>query len=127
MLFTFFRRFAPWIAIASVAIQPIVTQALNFGPIPDAGLPKNDLVDAIGGILGKGLAALGSVALVLIIYAGFLWMTAQGDPEKVTKARDILIEATIGLIIIALAWSITTYITGTNGIEGALSGVTATK
>lgn len=38
--------------------------------------------------------------LVLIIYGGWLWMSAQGDDEKVNRAKKIIIGSTIGLIII---------------------------
>ena len=39
-----------------------------------------------------------------------MWMTAQGDSGQVTKAKDLLINALIGLIIITAAYSITTFV-----------------
>ncbi len=49
-------------------------------------------------------------------------MTAQGETEKVEKARDILIQATIGLIIISLAYSISYYVTDKLGtVLGAVA------
>ena len=56
------------------------------------------------------LGLLGIIFLVLIIYAGYEWMTAQGDEEKVTKAKDTLSRAVIGLIIIIAAYSITYFV-----------------
>lgn len=53
------------------------------------------------------LEFLGVIALVLVIYSGFLWMTAGGNEEKVTKAKTLLSQATIGLVIILSAYSIT--------------------
>ena len=46
----------------------------------------------------------------MIIYAGFEWMTAQGDEKKVDKAKDTLTRAVIGLIIIIAAYSITYFV-----------------
>jgi len=53
---------------------------------------------------------LGIVAISLVIYGGFLWMTAGGSPERLAKAKKVLINALIGLAIILLAFSITSYI-----------------
>jgi len=53
---------------------------------------------------------LGIIALSLVVYGGFVWMTAGGDAEKVGKAKKILVNAFIGLAIVLLAFSITTYI-----------------
>lgn len=56
------------------------------------------------------LGLLGIIFLVLILYAGFNWMTAGGSEEKVTTAKQTLIRATIGLIIIVAAYGITYFI-----------------
>lgn len=56
------------------------------------------------------LGLLGIIFLILIIYAGFNWMTAQGEEEKVTKAKETLQRAVIGLIIIIAAYSITYFV-----------------
>lgn len=53
---------------------------------------------------------LGALFLVLIIYAGFLWMTAGGESKQVDKAKSILINSTIGLIITLAAYAITNFI-----------------
>lgn len=82
-------------------------------------------LDAAGGASGAGYAApqdprltvarmirvalefLGIIFIVLTMYAGFSWMTAGGNEEKVTKAKTLLTQATIGLVIILSAYSIT--------------------
>ncbi len=56
------------------------------------------------------LELLGLIFLILIIYAGFQWMMAGGDEEKVTSAKKLLINSVIGLIIILAAWSIATFV-----------------
>lgn len=61
-------------------------------------------------VISAFLGLLGIIFLVLIIYAGFEWMTAQGDEEKVTKAKDTLTRAIIGLVIITAAYSITYFV-----------------
>ncbi|EKE07510.1 MAG: hypothetical protein ACD_18C00064G0009 [uncultured bacterium] len=64
----------------------------------------------ITNIINQALGLLGIVATVLIIYAGFLWMTAGGDEGKAESARKIISAAVIGLVIILMAYSITRYV-----------------
>jgi hypothetical protein len=58
-------------------------------------------------IIRTALGLLGTIFLVLCIYGGFLWMTAAGSEEKVTKAKKLLFDGVIGIAIILAAYSIT--------------------
>lgn len=64
----------------------------------------------VGNIVRALITTLGLVFLVLLIYGGFLWMTARGDSDKAGKAKDALTRAIIGLIIIVSAYAITTFV-----------------
>jgi amino acid transporter len=61
-------------------------------------------------IINVALTILGLLLVVLIIFAGFRWMTAGGNEDTVKNAQGILKNAIIGLIIIILAWSISRFI-----------------
>ncbi|KKR20471.1 MAG: hypothetical protein UT48_C0017G0013 [Parcubacteria group bacterium GW2011_GWE2_39_37] len=72
-------------------------------------------------IINVALGFLGIIAVVLILIAGFQWMTAGGDTGKVDSAKKTLGAALIGLVIILAAWGIANYVlknlinaTGTN-------------
>ena len=78
-----------------------------------SGLGTTDLLTVIGRIIQVFLGLLGVIALILILYAGFLWMTSQGNEEKVQKAQAIIKNAVIGLVICLAAFSITTFIMNT--------------
>ncbi|NCN07786.1 hypothetical protein GW933_03820 [Candidatus Falkowbacteria bacterium] len=69
-----------------------------------------DLKAAIGEVIQIFLGFLGILAVVLIIYAGFLWMTAGGDSGKVDKAKDYIKNAVIGIVIILAAYIITSFV-----------------
>lgn len=56
------------------------------------------------------LSLLGIIFLVLIIYAGFLWMTAGGNEDSVKKAKAILRNSIIGVVIVLLAYAITGFV-----------------
>lgn len=61
-------------------------------------------------IINVTLTIVGLIVVVLIIFAGFKWMTAAGNEEAVKDAQKIMKNAIIGLVIIILAWSITLFI-----------------
>ncbi len=63
----------------------------------------NNIIQPIFGLVGLGF-------FCLAVYAGVLWMTAQGDSKKVDKAKDILVNATVGLVIIVASYVLTTAI-----------------
>ncbi len=75
-----------------------------------AGLSDSNLMVIIGRIIGVLISLLGVVFLVLVIYAGYLWMTAGGDATKVEKAKKILINATIGLVITLFSFAIVNFV-----------------
>ena len=61
-------------------------------------------------IINPLLSLVGVIFLVLMIYGGFLWMTAGGNSGQVDKAKNILITAIIGTVIIAAAYAITNFV-----------------
>ncbi len=69
-----------------------------------------DLPSIVGMIISVALSLVGIVMIVLIIYGGFIWMTAAGEEKKVSKAKDILQAAIIGLIIVLAAYAITWFV-----------------
>ena len=79
----------------------------NTGQAPTHG---ENLSNIVGKIIGNVLIFLGTIAVVLIVYAGFLWMTAGGNEEQIKKARGLLINAVIGLIITLAAYGIAHYV-----------------
>ena len=62
-------------------------------------------------IIRVTLELLGIIFFGLTIYAGYLWMTAAGNDEQVSKAKSLLYQATVGLIIILSSYSITIFAT----------------
>lgn len=89
------------------------------------GEPQSPAV-IVGNIIQILLAFLGTIALILVLYGGFLWMTAAGSEEKVKKAKELLKNATIGLVIIVAAYSITYFVIEqvgkATGVEGGAGG-----
>ncbi|PKM91171.1 hypothetical protein CVU82_03930 [Candidatus Falkowbacteria bacterium HGW-Falkowbacteria-1] len=66
----------------------------------------------IGLIIGSILSFIGVLFMVLIIYGGLLWMTARGNEQQTEKAKSLIIQAIIGLVIVLSAYAITNLIGG---------------
>jgi len=85
------------------------------------------LPELIGNIINVGLSVLGIVAVILFIYGGYLWMTGRGKEERITKAKETLEAAIIGLIIILAAYAITYFVVDRlMSATGTPSGTTTT-
>ena len=76
---------------------------------PVAGKIPTDLPTTIGKIVGAALAFLGVAFFVLMIYGGYMWMFSMGNEQTTTKAKDVIIAAVIGLVIVLAAYAITSY------------------
>ena len=72
--------------------------------------PAQTLTDVAVSLIQTFLSLLGIIFIGMILFAGYNWMTAMGDKEKVTRAKDTLISAAIGIVIIVSAYAITTFI-----------------
>jgi len=74
------------------------------------GLGDTDIRFATANVIGSVLGLLGIISVVIIIYAGFKWMTSGGNDEDVKSAQKILMAAVIGLVIVMAAYSIVRFI-----------------
>jgi amino acid transporter len=79
----------------------------------DIGLGTADLKTTVINIIRWALGFMTLLAVVFIIYGGFIWLTAGGDESRVEKAKQIITAAVIGLIIILLAWAIVIFVART--------------
>ncbi len=72
--------------------------------------PTNTFDGMIGKIILTALSLLGIIFLILLIYAGYLWMTAAGNEQQVSKAQSMISTAIIGLVIVLSAYSISYFV-----------------
>lgn len=110
------------LAIASFVLLPAISLAgtapdpgsLLQGTGREAGFDVSDsetqLTRFIGQIINVILSVLGVIFFVLLVYGGFLWMTSAGNEDKVKKAKTLITDAIIGLIIILAAYAISAFV-----------------
>jgi hypothetical protein len=70
--------------------------------------PSPELI--AGRIVQIVLSLLGVAFLGFMIYAGIMWMTAQGNEQKVEKAKSMITESIVGLIIVIAAYAIAYFV-----------------
>lgn len=76
----------------------VLDGAGKTGNCDDSGVPK--LVSTVVEVLS---IIVGAVAIIMIIYSGFKYITSGGDSAKVSSAKNTLIYALVGVIIVVLA------------------------
>ncbi|MBU0661252.1 pilin [Patescibacteria group bacterium] len=111
--FFFFSLLAGLFITATVSAQGLVGQI-------------NEQISAAAGAAGMGvpvppqlfvaelirlmLGFIGTIFFVLVLMSGYWLLTARDNEEKVSKARDTIKRAIIGLFVIMVAYSITTFV-----------------
>ena len=77
-----------------------------------AGINKSttDPIKIAANVIKIALSMLGVIFLVLMIYGGFIWMTARGNEQDVEKSKDIIKNAIIGLVIVVGAYAISSFV-----------------
>ena len=82
-------------------------EAIGTGADCDNDLAKgSDVNNIIKVVINVFSTVVGVVAVIMIILAGFKYITSSGDSGKITSAKNTLIYALIGLVIVALAQTI---------------------
>jgi len=110
-----------FVVVCSLFVAPIMVNAIDantfggdlvtqVGKQATGGQTTVSLTTIIGNIIKVVVSLLGLIAVVLIIIGGFQWMTSGGEEEKITKAKQLMINGIIGLVIIVLAYAIATFI-----------------
>jgi len=116
----------------SVLAIPSLSLAQNNGGTPVAPAAPNHLLQTLKNVAEKGsyqvdpakastpkfvglilrafLNFLGIVFLILMILAGYNWMTAEGNDEQIKKAKRTIKQALIGLIVAVSAWTLWTFV-----------------
>lgn len=100
--------------VLAILAMPIVSLAeVNLGTstVTDhIGLSDDSPLTTAAKLINSIMVILGIVAVGIVLLAGFKWMTAGGNDEKVTEAKKLMGAGVIGLVIILSAWGITTFI-----------------
>jgi hypothetical protein len=77
----------------------------------------DDLLAATKNVLDKGTIFALEFSVIVIAYAGFKYMTSEGNPGKIKEANTMFYKVAIGIVVILAAWLIVTLILGALGTD----------
>lgn len=86
--------------------------AAGYQPKESEVEPQKSIEETIGTVINFFLGFLLSIFFILTLYGGYLWMTARGNEEQISKAKSIIAQAIIGMAIVMLSYIITFMISG---------------
>lgn len=114
------KKFFVSILLGLSLFVPFQARAIDLGgslvnnAAVQAGYDKNtneqSFAELIGTVIKGLLSFIGVIFLVLMVYAGYLWMTAQGDESQIEKAQNIIKSSIIGMVVLVGAYTITAFI-----------------
>jgi hypothetical protein len=77
----------------------------------DSGLATDTSVPTmVGNVIRIVLGISGTAALIIVVAGGVKWMTSGGNETKITSARKLMVSGAIGIVIIAAAYAITSFV-----------------
>lgn len=104
---------APFASVTSASVASELKDGANSTTKADAdGKRGPTLQEQIQNVTNVLLFIIGAVAVIVIIFAGIKFTTADGDASKIKSARDTILYAVVGVIIAIIAYAIVYWVVG---------------
>ena len=71
---------------------------------------EKSLMSNVNMLINVFTSVMGFLAVAMIIYGGFMLLTAQGDPARIKRGKDVVLYSVIGLILVMLAYAIVNFV-----------------
>lgn len=107
------------LALLSLTAAPVMAQGLQGGQAGleragkeafGAGVINRPLEDVVGSVISAFLSLFGVLFLALMVYGGYLWMNARGNDQQVERAKSLITQAVIGLVVVMSAYVLTRFV-----------------
>ncbi len=116
---------------SALATLTLATPALAQGGTVGFEKPAEAKITDLGRLISTGISVViiisGILVFVFLVWGGIEWLTSGGDKGKVEAARNRIVNALVGLAIIAASWALVRIIAYFFGIEAGLSTFTIPK
>lgn len=124
------KKFFVLILLACLCV-PVFSAFAGPNDPPENNPPKNDpvqttapsttsLTNPLGGtkdvptliknVINAALGIVGSLALLMFIYGGFMWMLSAGNEKMVTNGKNTLMWAALGLVVIFMSYALVNFV-----------------
>lgn len=91
-----------------------VREGESVSALSECNVEKTDgdksLMSNISMLINVFASVMGFLAVGMIVYGGFMLLTAQGDPAKIKRGKDVVTYSIIGVILVMLAYAIVNFI-----------------
>lgn len=103
--------FGTFLILSLLLVDPTWAQLIDSGDNPSqilgaTGAWGGSFRAAILTVINFFLFFLGLVATAFIIYGGFLYVTSQGEDQKVETAKKIITYAAIGIVVVLISFAL---------------------
>ncbi len=100
-----------WLASTALPASAQTATAFSIESIgTKVGLKNTDLLQVVYNVIRWALGILTFTALGFVMYGGFLWLTAAGNEKQIEKAKRVILQALIGMVIVLIAWAIVLFV-----------------
>lgn len=117
ILMLFLLMFVAVALIAPVSVQASIKSDVCSGigiaaggECKDSATGSKSVNDTIKTALNFFSALIGVIAVVMIMIAGVKYMTSQGEPGKINEAKNALLYAVVGIVVVAMAQIIVQFV-----------------
>jgi len=115
LVFLFLLSLSLFLSLPTVSAQLLVNTDQGLAPMTEtvrktANFSDMPIENIIASVIKLILGFLAVVFIILMITAGFKWMTAQGNEEQVTQSLSTIRAAIIGLIVVLGSYAITYFV-----------------
>lgn len=91
-----------------------VRQGESVSALSECNVEKTEgeksLMSNVSMLINVFASVMGFLAVGMIIYGGFMLLTAQGDPARIKRGKDVVLYSVIGLILVVLAYAIVNFV-----------------
>ena len=102
------KRILPTVALVTILALPVMVLA-------DEPSPPTTLEGLIDAIKTPIWVIFGFIVLICFVYAGIIFLTAGGNPDKIEKARSAVMYGVVGVVVGIIAYGILAIITAILG------------
>lgn len=97
------------VALVLTAAQPAFARITNVTAPTNTGLFQN-LSQTINTIFSFVILLAGIIFVILFLVGGVQYLTAAGNDEQTGKAKKLLVDAIVGLVLVLAAWAIGNFV-----------------
>lgn len=116
------HRFTRWYHLllsGLLLLGPTVAQAQIIAKEATPTLPKN--FDSVPEIIKAGfnivIMVSGVIFVVLLLVGGVMYLTAMGNDDQSKKAKQLIFDAVVGLVLVVVAWAVGNWVLSLLGIK----------